>query len=138
GVEGLADKLTLAEQWGAREMFVPAENQVQAMQWLRERGKDLRVEPLMPVTRDPALRRILADYLARLGAEPPAEARLEQRRSHYASIARREAEDYYWRCLLDDAVARCADTLRQAVPGGRPTHLVTAVGTTASIVALSP
>ena len=78
-VEGLEAKLALAAQWGAREVFVPAENQVQAMEWLHVTGRELRIEPLMPVARDPDPRRILAGYLARLGAEPPAEAPFRRR-----------------------------------------------------------
>jgi hypothetical protein len=111
---------------------------VQALEWLRARGKELRVEPLMPVARDPRPDRVLAGYLARAGAEPPSDAPFERRRNHYASIGFFEAQDYYWRCLLPDAVTRCAAGLRGDDPDWQPTHLVTVVGGTASVVVMGP
>jgi hypothetical protein len=137
-VEGIEDKLGVAAEWGVRTLFLPAENQVKALEWLHASGKEIEIEPLMPSVRHLAPEQVLRKYLARLGAEPPIDAPFARRRSHYVSSEFPEAQDYYWRCLLDDAVSRCAKSLRGNDADWSPTHLVSVVSGTASIVAMAP
>jgi hypothetical protein len=136
-VKGLAAKLEVAREWAASQMFVPAENERDALEALA--GSDgIKVEVLRPASH-PEPVKLLRGYLAALGAEPGPDEPLAIRKDHYENIlTSRDADDYYRRCLLHDAASHCAEQLRQGEPDWEPTHLVTVVGQLNAIVALGP
>ena len=136
-VEGLSEKLTLAAEWGARHMFVPAQNQLDVDQW-RSSGGGLSVGLLAPQSRSPDPARLLESYLDRLGTEPLENESCERRRKFYARVNRRRANEFYWKGLLKEAIARCRHLVRTNHPDCQPTHLVTVVSNQAPIIALAP
>jgi hypothetical protein len=136
-VEGLPAKLELAREWDVKRIFVPAENERDALEALAGRN-GIKVEVLRP-TEKPDPLRLLRGYLAGLGAEPGPDEPLATRMQHYENILTpRDADDYYRRCLLHDAAQRCAGHLRQDEPSWQPTHVVTVVSPITAIVALGP
>src|SRR5262249_4186016 len=137
-VESLSQKLRLAQEWVARELFLPAENQREALEWAQQHGRAPQLEPLMPVAADPQPRKLLEKYLARLGVPPGFEAPLRQRRRPYAAVDRRTADGYHWTHLLPDIIARCRGRFEQEHPACRPTHCVSVVSASPSAVALGP
>jgi hypothetical protein len=138
GVEKLEGKLELAREWEVEEFFLPAENQRQALEWVRGRGLELRVVPLMPTADRPQPASLLREYLVRLGVPPPPDADWDKRVRHYTAIDRGTADEYHWTHLLKDIVTDCGAKFRQRYSECRPTHAVTVVSTSPSVVALAP
>jgi hypothetical protein len=136
-IDGVPAKLDLARDWRVTRLFVPAENYLDCLEANKTPDR-LVVEALKPVVKDPAPKQLLREYLAHLGAEPDEKAPFEKRKLHYANIGRREADDYYWRCLLADAVARCGQELKAGRDGWKPTHIVTVASLTPAVVAMGP
>ncbi len=136
-VEGLAEKLTLAAEWHARHVFVPAQNQPDVDRW-RNTGGRLEVELLSPVSRTPIAARLLEPYLDKLGTEPSSSESFDRRRRWYRGRGRRRADAFYWASLLEEVIARCRKRVRDKHPDCLPTHLVTVVSNQAPVVALAP
>jgi hypothetical protein len=134
-VDQLSAKLDLAAEWGAEQVFVPAQNQPEASAWRDSHGDRPAVRLLIPVNGNPVPARVLEPYLAELGVEPGPEASFEACVRYHARVSRGRANDFAWRRLQGAVVDRC----RALLPADcRPTHLVTVVGTEPSVVALAP
>ena len=136
-VAGHSETRTLATHWGARHVYVPAQNQEEVDQW-RGAGGRVSVGLLSAVSRSPDPTRLLEEYLDQLGTEPLETESFERRRKFYALVNRRRADAFYWKCLLKDSISRCRGRIRAKHPDCRPTHLVTVVSNQASVVGLAP
>jgi hypothetical protein len=135
GVEGLTEKLGLADEWGVEQMFVPAQNQPEVARWGGTDGTSLTVSFLSPVASNPVPSRILEPYLEVLGTEPVTGASIETCIRYHARVSRQRANEFAWRCLQDVVVERCREALPEAC---RPTHLVTVLSPEPAVVALAP
>src|SRR5262249_54518082 len=93
------------------------------------------VHLLLPTNREPQPVRVLEPYLELLGAEPSSAASFEVCGRYYARVGRERADAFYWSRLQEQVVQRCRGTLP---PEGRPSHRVTVVSPTASVVAMAP
>jgi hypothetical protein len=134
-VGGLEAKVDLAAEWGVEHLFVPAQNQPEASAWRQANGDRPAVRLLLPTNREPAAARVLEPYLEMLGAEPGPTASFEVRSRYYARLGRQRADAFYWARLQEEVVQRCC----RALPAEcRPSHLVTVVSPTASVVAMAP
>ena len=132
-VERLSDKLDLAAEWGATQVFVPAQNQPEASTWRDRRGERPEARLLSPVNGKPVAARVLEPYLDELGVEPGPDGAFDTCVRYHARVSRRRANEFAWRRLQGEVVERCRATL---LPECRPTHLVTVVGNEPSVVAL--
>src|SRR5207302_1275040 len=115
-VEGLREKLDLAGEWGARQVFVPAQNQPEVSAWREGVQNALKVELLSPVSSSPQPSRLLAPYLEQLGTEPSVDAPFATRRAFYARVNWGRAGKFYGTHLLTDAIERCRKRLREDCP----------------------
>jgi hypothetical protein len=134
-VDRLGAKLDLAAEWGAEQVFVPAQNQPEASAWRDSHGDRPAVRLLAPVNGRPVPARVLEPYLDELGVEPGPEASFEACVRYHARVSRRRANDFAWRRLQGEVVERCRALLPRDC---RPTHLVTVVGHEPAVVALAP
>jgi hypothetical protein len=134
-VDRLSAKLDLAAEWGAEQVFVPAQNQPEASDWRDRHGERPAVRLLVPVNRKPVPARVLEPYLDELGVEPGPDATFEACVRYHARVSRQRANEFAWRRLQGHVVERCRALLPEDC---RPTHLVTVVGTEPSVVAMAP
>lgn len=131
-VSGIAAKLELASEWGAKYVYLPAQNHIEAEKWIAQNGNTMNIAYLAPVGSSPNPRTILEPYLNRLLVEPEPHDPWEKRVAYYETVPRFHAERFYKSCLLADAIERNRWSFRDK--GINISHLVTALGTSASHV----
>lgn len=143
-VEGLAEKLQLAAEWGATDFFV-AHSQVDEAQaavsqqhlTLAIHGLDYALPP-GPQKRVPTpVKTALAPYLEQLETPPTADASPQQRTAYYLRVRQHDLEaarQYYRRFLLSDIAERCRDLLPDDFTP--PAVLVTVLSQSPELVSL--
>jgi hypothetical protein len=134
GIGGLDRKLSLALEFGARTIFIPAEQRPRAERWKSSRsGVEMEIVVLERGEK-PDLRRTLRTYVARSASRPGPNSPLDLRGRYYLRQVDRDLQrDYYIQDLLPELAAYYRD---QLPPGCRPTHLVTIASHSPELVIL--
>jgi hypothetical protein len=138
-VDGLPEKLALAVEFGAREVFVPSAQEKES----RRLAPGLEIGSLRMATRDP--RAALGDYVLRLEAPPPPptdasdEPGFKRCVTYYMKRqrGRPRTTQFYWSHLLPTVTERCRGQARNQWPDWQPTHLVTVVSGSPELVPLA-
>ncbi|HZW34071.1 MAG TPA: hypothetical protein VFF52_25330, partial [Isosphaeraceae bacterium] len=133
-VGGLDRKLDLALAFGARTIFIPAEQRADAERWTSSHpGVDIEIAVLEHGEK-PDLRSALRSYVARSASRPGPESSLDLRRRYYLRQVDRELQrNYYIQDLLPELAVYYRD---QLPPACRPTHLVTIASQSPELVIL--
>jgi hypothetical protein len=138
-VEGLADKLAVADEWrdrGVQTVFVPAAQKEEATAWKRDAGSPLEVGFLDAV--EPDLVSALRPYLARLGAPPTLHDSFEARTEYFRILHTGTSSDYYLDFLLPDILRDRRAQVASRYPGWRPVHFVTIISKSPELALLGP
>ena len=141
-VEGLHDKLTVASELGANEVFVPDSQAIRlGGKFIGCDGREVLLGSLKMNVRNPY--RALGPYFASLKAPPHEDADPEDQARHYCDLQElspyvARADAFYHERLLSPIAARCREKLdrQPGRPDRLPTVLITVVSGNYGLVRL--
>ncbi|GIW92474.1 MAG: hypothetical protein KatS3mg110_0515 [Pirellulaceae bacterium] len=112
-VSGIRAKVTTMLQFGARRIFVPAQNFNEARSVARQLGSPPDCVQALPLASD--ILAVLRPVLALLGVPPSKDAPWDDRKRYYSFLVRysgpERPSEYYRRNLIDDVISRCGERL---------------------------
>lgn len=133
-VDSISAKVDLAARYGARHLFVSAENLTDALRRKQSESHSLEVQALLPVSSKPNPADCLLNYLGKLGQPPVKTDPPEKRRAFYQRANRQRADEYHWTHFLDEIVDKLSRDLHDNRPAFKPSHIVTAISQQRSVI----
>lgn len=125
-VNHLKEKIDLALEWKAHEIFVSTENYRNAIEIVESQSSNLQIQQCIP-QRNSNASRLLQDYLAALGVQPKQEHDFKIREAYYMRMTA-NVDDYEFTHLLQDNIYNAVENLSYHPELEDITHLITTVG----------
>jgi hypothetical protein len=102
---GIPQKLELMCEFGARVVYLPAQNRQDADRWKKAAGAEVNIGELPNATLD--IPKVLEDYVEELETPPDCSAEQQKRVNWYEKVKdRKRADRYYDENLLPDLILR--------------------------------
>lgn len=142
-VEGLAEKMRLAAEWGATSFAVAVSQRGEAEDWAAREGVPMEVVSL-PAAAEAEAWASLKGYVSRFVARPDAPASADDEegfarcRQYYVDLPAFEQDSGFYATHLAEVIAqRCRRKVEAKYPSARPTHLATIVSKSPELAVLA-